>query len=87
MTSAESLLIQTKKIQQVLKHPDEMTFIWDERGRSDVARKFQHPTKRTDSFSAESRDQHQNVGDVDNRIVSANVRTIVKTGVEELQSL
>jgi hypothetical protein len=77
MTSAERLLIQIKKIQQVPKHPDEMTFIWDEQGRSDVVRKFKHPTKRTDSFSAESRDQHQNVGDVGNRIVHANVRTIV----------
>lgn len=40
-------------------------------------RKFKHPTKRTDLFSAESRDQHQNVGDVGNRTVPANVRTIV----------
>jgi hypothetical protein len=56
MTSAESLSIQTKKMQQAPKHPDEMTFIWDGQGRSDVVRKFKHPTKRTDSFSAESRD-------------------------------
>jgi hypothetical protein len=86
MTSAERLLVQIKKTQQVPKHPDEMTFNWDEQRRSDVVRRFKHPTKRTDSISAESRDHHQNVGDVGNRIVPANVRTRVKTSLNLIET-
>lgn len=78
MTSAEGLLIQTKKIQQVLKHPDEMAFIGmskEKRCREEVQSPHEaHGLIFCRITGPSTRTWEEDVG---NRIVSANVRTIV----------